>query len=87
MLQLLPVCAFAGSSVINMPEWQSVKGSAICRHQAGDIDGAICEMLKAIVRMFETRQPPIPAIEMREIVAFIESANNSAATGGHVPLA
>src|SRR6266446_4369191 len=31
-----------------MPEWQSVKGSAIWRRHAGDIDGAICEMLKAI---------------------------------------
>src|SRR5205085_9449480 len=36
------------TSVIDMPEWQSVKSSAIWRRHAGDIDGAIGEMLQAI---------------------------------------
>jgi tetratricopeptide (TPR) repeat protein len=34
--------------MIEMSEWQSLKGSAISRKHAGDIDGAISELLKAI---------------------------------------
>jgi tetratricopeptide (TPR) repeat protein len=34
--------------VINMLEWQSLKGSAILRRHAGDLEGAIAEFLKAI---------------------------------------
>lgn len=39
------------------------------------------EMLKAIVGMFQTKKPPIPYTEMRELMAFIEAADKSAATG------
>jgi tetratricopeptide (TPR) repeat protein len=34
--------------MIDMPDWQFLKGSAILRKHAGDIDGAIVEILKAI---------------------------------------
>jgi tetratricopeptide (TPR) repeat protein len=37
-----------GPSVIDLPEWQSLKATAIWRRHAGDIDGAICDLLKAI---------------------------------------
>jgi ATP/maltotriose-dependent transcriptional regulator MalT len=33
---------------IEVPEWQSLSSSAIWRKHAGDIDGAIAEMVKAI---------------------------------------
>ena len=40
------------------------------------------ELLKHIVRMFETKQPPIDPRETLEIVAFIEAARRSADAGG-----
>lgn len=40
------------------------------------------EMLRAFVRMCETRQPPIDYAEMREIIAFIQAADRSAAREG-----
>jgi hypothetical protein len=40
------------------------------------------ELLKAIVRMFETKQAPLDVATTVEIVAFIEAANKSAANHG-----
>lgn len=40
------------------------------------------EMLKAIVGMFQSGEPPIPYAEMREIVSFIVAAEASRAVGG-----
>jgi len=53
-------------------------------HFCATIEGAdfYREMLKAIVGMFETRQPPIDLAEMREIIVFIKAAERSAAQGG-----
>ncbi len=34
--------------IADMPRWQSLKGSAILRKHAGDIDGAIADMLLSI---------------------------------------
>jgi tetratricopeptide (TPR) repeat protein len=34
--------------VIDMPNWQSTTGSAIWRRHAGDIEGAIADMVKAV---------------------------------------
>ena len=39
------------------------------------------EMLKAIVGMFQTKKLPIPVPEMRELMAFIDAADRSAAQG------
>lgn len=57
-------------------------------HFTGTVEGAgfYREMLKAIVAMFESKKPPIPYSQTHEIIAFIESANHSATTGGHVPV-
>jgi predicted dehydrogenase len=57
-------------------------------HAAFFVEGAAFyrEMLKAIVTMFETGEPPIPYDEMREIVAFISAAEASRKAGG-VPVA
>ncbi len=40
------------------------------------------ELLKRVVRMFETRQAPLDVAESIEIVSFIEAARRSAETGG-----
>lgn len=40
------------------------------------------ELLKQIVRLFETKEPPIDLRESLEIVAFIEAANRSGDAGG-----
>ena len=40
------------------------------------------ELLKQIVEMFTTGQPPLPITETLEIIAFIEAANTSARSGG-----
>ena len=46
------------------------------------------ELLKQIVQMFQTGQPPLPISETLEIVAFIEAANTSAEHDGQrIPLA
>ena len=46
------------------------------------------ELLKQIVQMFQTGQPPLPISETLEIVAFIEAANSSAEHDGQrIPLA
>jgi virulence factor len=42
------------------------------------------ELLKQIVKMFETKEPPIDPRETLEIVAFIEAALRSAEAGGGV---
>jgi len=45
------------------------------------------ELLKQIVAMFQSGEPPIPYAEMREIVAFIIAAEDSRTAGGaSVPL-
>ncbi len=44
------------------------------------------EMLKAVVKMFQTGEAPIPYNEMREIIAFILTAEDSRKAGG-VPIA
>jgi virulence factor len=48
------------------------------------IEGAVfySEMLKEVVKMFETRVEPIPLAETREIVAFISAASTSSAFDG-----
>jgi virulence factor len=40
------------------------------------------DMLKEVVRMFETQQLPVDLRETLEIIAFIEAANRSAGSGG-----
>lgn len=52
-------------------------------NQAYAINGSAYyrEMLKAIVGMFQTKKPPIPYPELHELMAFIEAADKSAATG------
>lgn len=59
-------------------------------HHTAVVEGArfYTEMLKAIVTMFETGAPPIDLAVTREIMAFIDAATRSAASGGTgVPLA
>jgi predicted dehydrogenase len=53
-------------------------------HAAFHVEGAAFyrEMLKAVVTMFETGEPPIPYAEMREIIAFIAAAEDSCKAGG-----
>lgn len=56
-------------------------------HFAAIVEGSgyYREMLKSIIGMFETGTPPIEYAVMREIMAFIEGANRSAAENG-VPI-
>lgn len=53
-------------------------------HAAFHVEGAAFyrEMLKAVVAMFETGEPPIPYAEMREVIAFIMAAEESRKSGG-----
>jgi hypothetical protein len=53
-------------------------------HAAFHVEGAAFyrEMLKAVVTMFETGEPPIPYVEMREIIAFVVAAEASRKAGG-----
>ena len=40
------------------------------------------ELLKQVVKLFETRTPPVDSRETLEIVAFIEGAKKSLDSGG-----
>lgn len=53
-------------------------------HAAFQVEGAAYyrEMLKAVVKMFETGELPIPYAEMREIISFIVAAEDSRKAGG-----
>jgi len=57
-------------------------------HAAFHVEGAAHyrEMLKAVVKMFESGEPPVPYHEMREIIAFVIAAEDSRKAGG-VPAA
>lgn len=41
------------------------------------------ELLKEVVKFFETRESPVPVEETLEIIAFMEAANRSAKSGGN----
>lgn len=43
-------------------------------------------MLEEVVRMFQTKTPPLDIEETIEVIAFLEAANESRATGKSVPL-
>jgi hypothetical protein len=53
-------------------------------HHTGIVNGAAfySEMLKRVVEMFATKNPPIPYAESREIVAFMDAALVSQNNGG-----
>jgi virulence factor len=57
-------------------------GSKAASAQTVESKYAYRDLLKQVVRMFETRQLPIDLRETQEIVAFIEAANRSADGGG-----
>ncbi len=54
-------------------------------HRTAIIEGAsfYTGMLNAIVRMFETRKPPIDYAEIREIMAFVEAVERSTQNHGN----
>jgi predicted dehydrogenase len=40
------------------------------------------ELLKQVIRMFETREPPVDPVETLQIIAFIEASRDSGTSGG-----
>jgi hypothetical protein len=51
-----------------------------------DVRPYYASLLEAIVTMFQTRTPPVDAQETREVIRFIEAANESAVAGRPVLL-
>jgi virulence factor len=60
----------------------TVFGSKAAIAQSAEFKYTYRDMLKQVVKMFETQQLPIDLRETLEIIAFIEAANRSAEAGG-----